>query len=56
MPPSLCDAKGFGKDAVALPVDELAGSLTEGLPVAVARVDTLPDAETGEIIRPCWPS
>ena len=44
--------EGFGKDAVALPVDELAGSLTEGLPVAVARVDTLPDAETGEIISP----
>ncbi len=44
--------EGFGKDAVALPVDELAGSLTEGLPAAVARLETLPDAETGEIISP----
>ncbi|HET8694004.1 MAG TPA: UvrD-helicase domain-containing protein [Aquabacterium sp.] len=44
--------EGFGKDAVALPVDELAGSLAEGLPAAVARVETLPDAETGEIISP----
>jgi DNA helicase-2/ATP-dependent DNA helicase PcrA len=44
--------EGFGKDAVALPVDEPAGSLTEGFPAAVARVDTLPDAETGEIISP----
>ena len=44
--------EGFGKDAVALPVDEPAGTLAEGLPAAVARVDTLPDAETGEIISP----
>ncbi|MBI5926877.1 MAG: UvrD-helicase domain-containing protein [Aquabacterium sp.] len=44
--------EGFGKDAVALPVDEPAGTLSEGLPAAVARVDTLPDAETGEIISP----
>ena len=44
--------EGFGKDAVALPVDELAGTLAEGLPAAVARVDTLPDADTGEIISP----
>jgi DNA helicase-2/ATP-dependent DNA helicase PcrA len=33
-------------------VDEPAGTLAEGLPAAVARVDTLPDAETGEIISP----
>ncbi|MGE5451634.1 MAG: UvrD-helicase domain-containing protein [Acidobacteriota bacterium] len=44
--------EGFGKDAVALPVDELAGTLSEGLPAAVARVETLPDADTGEIISP----
>ncbi len=44
--------EGFGKDAVALPVDEPAGSISVGLPAAVAPVDTLPDAETGEIISP----
>jgi DNA helicase-2/ATP-dependent DNA helicase PcrA len=44
--------EGFGKDAVALPVDESAGSIAQGLPAAVARVDTLPDAETGEIVSP----
>jgi len=44
--------EGFGKDAVALPVDEPAGRIAEGFPVAVAAVDTLPDAETGEIISP----
>ncbi|HEX5374069.1 MAG TPA: UvrD-helicase domain-containing protein [Aquabacterium sp.] len=44
--------EGFGKDAVALPIDEPAGSMAQGLPVAVALVDTLPDAETGEIISP----
>jgi DNA helicase-2/ATP-dependent DNA helicase PcrA len=44
--------EGFGKDAVALPVDESVGSIAQGLPAAVAQVDTLPDAETGEIISP----
>jgi DNA helicase-2/ATP-dependent DNA helicase PcrA len=44
--------EGFGKDAVALPVDEPAGTIAQGLPAAVAQVDTLPDAETGEIISP----
>ncbi|WP_374316584.1 UvrD-helicase domain-containing protein [Aquabacterium sp.] len=44
--------EGFGKDAVALPVDETPGSIAEGLPAAVAQVNTLPDAETGEIISP----
>ena len=44
--------EGFGKDAVALPVDEPVGSIAQGLPAAVARVDTLPDAETGEIVSP----
>ena len=44
--------EGFGKDAVALPVDESAGTIAQGLPAAVAQVDTLPDAETGEIISP----
>ena len=44
--------EGFGKDAVALPVDEPAGTIAVGLPAAVASVDMLPDAETGEIISP----
>jgi DNA helicase II / ATP-dependent DNA helicase PcrA len=44
--------EGFGKDAVALPVDEHAGALSEGSPVAVAAVDLAPDAETGEIMSP----
>ena len=46
--------EGFGKDAVALPVDELAGpgSIADGLPQAVATVDFTPDAETGEIMSP----
>jgi DNA helicase II / ATP-dependent DNA helicase PcrA len=44
--------EGFGKDAVALPVDEPAGAMALGLPPAVATVDTQPDAETGEIISP----
>lgn len=44
--------EGFGKDAVALPVDEHAGALAEGIPAAVAAVDLTPDAETGEIMSP----
>ncbi|MEY4560814.1 MAG: hypothetical protein RLZZ618_91 [Pseudomonadota bacterium] len=44
--------EGFGKDAIALPVDEHAGSLSEGTPRAVAAVDLAPDAETGEIMSP----
>ncbi len=44
--------EGFGKDAVAMPIDEGAGTIAQGLPEAVARVDVLPDAETGEIISP----
>ncbi|MFM2066228.1 MAG: hypothetical protein RLZZ584_1137 [Pseudomonadota bacterium] len=49
--------EGFGKDAVALPVDETAppGALAApkpGEPEAVAAVDLLPDAETGEILSP----
>jgi DNA helicase-2/ATP-dependent DNA helicase PcrA len=44
--------EGFGKDAVALPVDEHAGALSEGDPPAVAAVDLTPDAETGEIMSP----
>jgi DNA helicase-2/ATP-dependent DNA helicase PcrA len=44
--------EGFGKDAVALPIDEGAGTIADGFPTAVARVDVLPDAETGEIISP----
>ncbi|MBC7731826.1 MAG: UvrD-helicase domain-containing protein [Bacteriovorax sp.] len=44
--------EGFGKDAVALPVDEHAGSMAAGTPNAVAGVDLTPDAETGEIMSP----
>lgn len=52
--------EGFGKDAVALPVDEAAGDeqrfvpgqIAEGLPAALANVDLTPDAETGEIVSP----
>ena len=48
--------EGFGKDAVALPVDEHAGSMlglmATGTPNAVAGVDLTPDAETGEIMSP----
>jgi DNA helicase-2/ATP-dependent DNA helicase PcrA len=43
--------EGFGKDAVALPVDEV-GAIAVGLPAAVAPVDLAPDAETGEIVSP----
>jgi DNA helicase II / ATP-dependent DNA helicase PcrA len=45
--------EGFGKDAVALPVDEQApGAIAEGIPRAPAPVDVTPDAETGEIVSP----
>jgi len=49
--------EGFGKDAVALPVDEFGpGQMSDGaaagLPNAVAAVDLTPDAETGEIMSP----
>jgi len=45
--------EGFGKDAVALPVDELGpGAIAEGLPNAIAAAATTPDAETGEIMSP----
>ena len=44
--------EGFGKDAVALPVDEHAGALAAGRPPAIAAVDLTPDAETGEIMSP----
>jgi ATP-dependent DNA helicase UvrD/PcrA len=44
--------EGFGKDAVALPVDETAGAIAAGTPQAVAAVEVTPDAETGEIVSP----
>jgi DNA helicase-2/ATP-dependent DNA helicase PcrA len=44
--------EGFGKDAVALPVDEHAGAISAGTPTAIASVDLTPDAETGEIMSP----
>ena len=42
--------EGFGKDAIAMPVDEPAGTIAAGLPTAVAAVELQPDAETGEIM------
>ena len=45
--------EGFGKDAIALPVDETApGTIAPGLPLAVAAAAVTPDAETGEIMSP----
>jgi DNA helicase-2/ATP-dependent DNA helicase PcrA len=45
--------EGFGKDAVALPVDETGpGSMAAGSPTALAAVDLAPDADTGEIMSP----
>ena len=45
--------EGFGKDAVALPVDEHGpGSISVGEPPAPAAAATTPDAETGEIMSP----
>jgi DNA helicase-2/ATP-dependent DNA helicase PcrA len=44
--------EGFGKDAVALPVDEQAGAIAAGVPPALAAVELAPDAETGEIVSP----
>ncbi len=44
--------EGFGKDAVALPVDEHAGAMSVGTPTAIAAVDLTPDAQTGEIMSP----
>ena len=49
--------EGFGKDAVALPVDEQGGgptpgAIAAGTPAAVATVELTPDAETGEIMSP----
>jgi DNA helicase II / ATP-dependent DNA helicase PcrA len=44
--------EGFGKDAVALPVDEQAGAIAQGTPIAVAAAPTTPDADTGEIMSP----
>ncbi len=48
--------EGFGKDAVALPVDEQPGAIAvsndPAVPPAVASTDQTPDAETGEIMSP----
>ena len=45
--------EGFGKDAVALPVDEVRpGAIAPGSPTAVAAVTLTPDADTGEIMSP----
>jgi len=45
--------EGFGKDAVALPVDEQRpGELADGAPLAVADANPPADAQTGEIVSP----
>ena len=47
--------EGFGRDAVALPVDEQAGTIAVGEPARpwqLRRSPTSPDAETGEIVSP----
>lgn len=45
--------EGFGKDAVALPVDEQGpGTIALGEPPAPAAAATTPDADTGEIMSP----
>ena len=45
--------EGFGKDAVALPLDEQSpGAIAAGAPPAPAAVELAPDAETGEIVSP----
>ncbi len=50
---SFVTQEGFGKDAVALPIDEQRpGAIAAGAPEAVADVATVPDAETGEIQSP----
>jgi DNA helicase II / ATP-dependent DNA helicase PcrA len=49
---SFVTQEGFGKDAVALPIDETAGTIAAGTPSAVAPAEVTPDAETGEIISP----
>ncbi|MCG3190124.1 MAG: DNA helicase II [Burkholderiaceae bacterium] len=49
---SFVTQEGFGKDAVALPVDETAGAIAQGTPRAPANVEVTPDLETGEIVSP----
>ncbi|WP_119352670.1 UvrD-helicase domain-containing protein [Azohydromonas sediminis] len=45
--------EGFGKDAVALPLDEQSpGAIAAGSPPAPAAVELAPDADTGEIVSP----
>ncbi|WP_119291830.1 UvrD-helicase domain-containing protein [Azohydromonas sediminis] len=45
--------EGFGKDAVALPLDEQSpGAIAAGSPPAPAPVELAPDADTGEIVSP----
>jgi DNA helicase-2/ATP-dependent DNA helicase PcrA len=45
--------EGFGKDAVALPMDETSpGTIADGFPAAVGKVELTPDADTGEILSP----
>ncbi|HEV7913043.1 MAG TPA: 3'-5' exonuclease, partial [Albitalea sp.] len=49
---SFVTQEGFGKDAVALPVDEQAGTYAAGASAVAAAIEQVPDAETGEIMSP----
>ncbi|NRF70921.1 UvrD-helicase domain-containing protein [Aquincola sp. S2] len=49
---SFVTQEGFGKDAVALPVDETSPGAIAGSPVGAAADIPAPDAETGEIQSP----
>jgi DNA helicase-2/ATP-dependent DNA helicase PcrA len=44
--------EGFGKDAVALPIDEHSGTFAAGAGAVAAAMEQVPDAETGEIMSP----
>jgi DNA helicase-2/ATP-dependent DNA helicase PcrA len=44
--------EGFGKDAVALPLDEQAGTYAAGAGAVAAAAEQVPDADTGEIMSP----
>ncbi len=44
--------EGFGKDAVALPIDEQGATAVVGAGAVAAAVEQVPDADTGEIMSP----
>lgn len=49
---SFVTQEGFGKDAVALPVDEQSGTFAAGAAAVQAAAEQVPDADTGEIMSP----